>query len=66
MDLILCYLMRELKKIEKYYLYILFTPESIINSINVKNDKNITFRAIEGIYEVHKFFIGINKLYVHM
>lgn len=36
----------------------LFTPERIYNCINVKNDKNITFRAIEGIYEIHKFFIG--------
>ena len=36
----------------------LFTPERLYNCINVKNDKNITFRAIEGIYEVHKFFIG--------
>tara|TARA_B100000925_G_scaffold243117_1_gene192708 strand:- start:1369 stop:2280 length:912 start_codon:yes stop_codon:yes gene_type:complete len=36
----------------------LFTIDKIRSSINVKNDKNTTFRAIEGIYEVHKFFLN--------
>ena len=39
----------------------LFTIDRIHSSINVKNDKNITFRAIEGIYEVHKFFLNENQ-----
>jgi len=36
----------------------LFTPQRIIGSFNLKDDKNHAFRAIEGIYEVHKFFLG--------
>ena len=36
----------------------LFTCDKIMSAINLKNDKNHSFRAIEGINEIHKFFIN--------
>jgi hypothetical protein len=39
----------------------LLQADTIIKSINVSNDKNPSFRAIEGINSIHKFFIGENQ-----
>ena len=36
----------------------LLSYEKMFTAFNVKNDKNTTFRAIEGINEIHKFFLG--------
>lgn len=36
----------------------LINPKIILNSIKISNDKNISYRAIEGINETHKFFLG--------
>jgi len=39
----------------------LVQSEIIMKSINVSNDKNPSFRAVEGINSIHKFFIGENQ-----
>lgn len=39
----------------------LLQADTILKSINVSNDKNPSFRAIEGINAIHKFFIGENQ-----
>ena len=39
----------------------LMNPKIILNSIKISNDKNISYRAIEGINETHKFFINENQ-----
>ena len=36
----------------------LLSYEKMFTAFNVRNDKNTTFRAIEGINEIHKFFLG--------
>ena len=40
----------------------LFHPKILMKSINISSDKNASFRTIEGINEIHKFFIGEKQL----